>query len=117
MGNGVTSKAYNRALQDSLKTIKRAHKQLHVVTRTADATPTALTSRMELYGILLGEVAGIRSNLVAYLECTRAEGQIPMQMECVNRDTLQEVSSLVTIVVSKVNATVYYELFQLPSGA
>ena len=94
MSNGATSKAYNGALQDSLRTIKQTHRQLHVVTGTADATPTALMSRMELYGILLGEVAGIRSNLVAYLECTRAEGQIPMQMECVNRNSLQEVSSL-----------------------
>ena len=94
MGNGA-SKVYNRALLDSLKTIKRAHKQLHVVTKiNADPTPTALTSRLELYGILLGEVAGIRSNLVAYLGCARAEGQIPMQMECVNRATLQEISSL-----------------------
>ena len=93
MGNGVTSKAYNRALQDSLKTIKQAHRQLHVVAK-AHATPTVLTARMELYGILLGEVTGIRSNLVAYFECTRAEGQIPMQMECVNRSSLQEVSSL-----------------------
>jgi hypothetical protein len=93
MGNGVTSKAYNKALQDSLKTIKQAHRQLHIVTR-ADATPAALTSRMELYGLLLGEVTGIRSNLVAYLECTRAESQIPMQMERVNHDSLQEVSSL-----------------------
>ena len=93
MGNGVTSKAYNRALQNSLKTIKQAHRQLHVVAK-AHATPTVLTSRVELYGILLGEVTGIRSNLVAYLECTRAEGQIPMQMECVNRSSLQEVSSL-----------------------
>ena len=74
MGNGVTSKAYNGALQNSLKTIKQAHRQLHVVTRT-DATPTVLTSRMELYGILLGEITDIRSNLVAYLECTRAEGK------------------------------------------
>ena len=74
MGNGATSKAYNGVLQDSLRTIKRAHKQLHVVTKTA-ATPTALMSRMELYGVLLGEVAGIRSNLVAYLECARAEGK------------------------------------------
>ena len=93
MSNGVTSKAYNGVLQDSLRTIKQAHRQLHVVTGTA-ATPTVLMSRMELYGILLGEVAGIRSNLVAYLECTRAEGQIPRQMECVSRDPLQEGSSL-----------------------
>jgi hypothetical protein len=93
MGNGVKSKAYDRAVQDSLKTIKQAHKQLHIVAR-ADSTPTALTSRMELYRILLGEVTGIRSNLVAYLECTRAEGQIPTQMECLNRDSLQEGSSL-----------------------
>ena len=64
----------------------------HVVTGTA-ATPTALMSRIELYGILLGEVAGIRSNLVAYLTCTRTEGKIPMQMECVNRKSLQEGSS------------------------
>ena len=93
MGNGATCKAHNRAVQDSLKTIKQAHEQLHVVTRTG-ATPTALTLRMELYGILLGEVTGIRSNLVAYLECTRAEGQIPRQVPCVNRDSVQEVSSL-----------------------
>jgi hypothetical protein len=91
MGNGVKSKAYDRAVQDSLKTIKQAHKQLHI---KADSTPTALTSRMELYRILLGEVTGIRSNLVAYLECTRAEGQIPTQMECLNRHSLQEGSSL-----------------------
>ena len=93
MGNGATSKAYNRALQNSLKTIKQAHRQLHFVTK-ANATPTVLASRMELYRILLGEVTGIRSNLVAYLECTRAEGQISMQMECINRNSLQEVSSL-----------------------
>ena len=93
MRNGVTSKAYNGILQDSLRAIKRAHRQLHVVTGTA-ATPTVLMSRMELYGILLGEVADIRSNLVAYLECTRAGGQIPGQMECVSRDSLQEGSSL-----------------------
>ena len=94
MVNGA-SKVYNRALLDSLKTIKRTHKQLHVVTKIrTEATPTALTSRLELYGVLLGEVAGIRSNLVAYLECARAEGQIPMQMECVNGNTLQEISSL-----------------------
>ena len=94
MGNGA-SKVYNRALLDSLQTIKRAHKQLHVVTKIrADATPTALTSRLELYGVLLSEVAGIRSNLGAYLECARAESQIPMQMECVSRSTLQEKSSL-----------------------
>jgi hypothetical protein len=94
MSNGA-SKVYNRALLDSLKTIKRAHKQLHVVTKIrADATPTALTSRLELYGVLLGEVVGIRSNLVAYLECARAEGQIPMKMECVNGESLQEVCSL-----------------------
>ena len=94
MGNGA-SKVYNRALLGSLKTIKRAHKQLHVVTKiSADTTPTALTSRLELYGVLLGEVAGIRSNLVAYLECARAVGKIPTQMECVNRATLQEISSL-----------------------
>ncbi|MCA6119977.1 hypothetical protein J6524_34715 [Bradyrhizobium sp. WSM 1738] len=93
MGNGVTSEAYNRALQDSFKTIKHAHKQLRVVTK-AKATQTALMSRMELYGVLLGEVAGIRSNLVAYLEYTRGEGEIPMQMECVDRDPRQEVSSL-----------------------
>jgi hypothetical protein len=94
MGNGA-SKVYNRAVLDSLKTIKRAHKQLHVVTKIrADATPTALTSRLELYGVLLGEVTGIRSNLEAYLECARAESQIPMQMECVNSNTLQEISSL-----------------------
>jgi hypothetical protein len=55
MGNGA-SKVYNRALLDSLKTIKRAHKQLHVVTKiSADPTPTALTSRLELYGVLLGK--------------------------------------------------------------
>jgi hypothetical protein len=93
MGDGVTSKAYDRALQDSLKAIKQAHRRLHVVTK-ADVTPTGLTSRMELYGILLGEVTGIRSNLVAYLECTRAKGQIPRQMERVNRGSLQEGSSL-----------------------
>jgi hypothetical protein len=91
MGNCVASKAYNKALQDSLKTIKQAHKQLNVVTRAG--APTALTSCMELYGILLGEVTGIRSNLVAYLECARAEDQIPRQMQCVNRDSLQDVSS------------------------
>jgi hypothetical protein len=80
MGNCVASKAYNKALQDSLKTIKQAHKHLKVVIR-ADATPTALTSCMELYGILLEEVTGIRSNLVTYLECTRAEDQVPRQMQ------------------------------------
>jgi hypothetical protein len=94
MGNGA-SKVHNTALLDSLKTIKRAHKQLHVVTKIrADATPTALTSRLELYGVLLGEVAGIRSNLVAYLESAHAGGEIPMQMERVSRATLQEISSL-----------------------
>ena len=92
MSNGATSKAYNGILQDSLRTIKQTHRRLHVVTGTA-ATPTALIWRIELYGILLGEVAGIRSNLVAYLTCTRAEGQIPIQMECVNRKSLQEGSS------------------------
>jgi hypothetical protein len=90
MGDDLTSKAYNKALQDSLKTIKRAHKQLHVVTKP----PAALTSCMELYGILLGEVTGIRSKLVTYLECTRAAGQNSYAMQCVNRDPLQEVSSL-----------------------
>jgi hypothetical protein len=75
MDNGVASKAYNRALLDSLKTIKSAHNQLHSLTK-AHATPTALASRMELYGILLGEVTGIRGNLLAYLECARAGGQI-----------------------------------------
>ena len=90
MSNGATSKAYN--LEGSLRTIKQTHRRLHVVTGTA-ATPTALMSRIELYGILLGEVAVIRSNLVAYLTCTRAEGQIPIQMECVNRKSLQEGSS------------------------
>jgi len=67
MGNSVTSNAYNIVLQDSLKTIKHTHRRLHVVTK-ADVTWIALTSRIELYGILLGEVIGIRSNLVAYLE-------------------------------------------------
>ena len=85
MGNGLTSKAYNGVLEDSLRTIRQAHRQLHVVTRTT-ATPTALMSRMELYGILLGEVTSIRSNLVAYLECMRAEIRIPRQMEGVSRD-------------------------------
>jgi hypothetical protein len=93
MGNSVTSKAYNRALQDSLKAIKQAHRRLHVVTK-ADVTPTALTSCMELYGVLPVEVTGIRGNLVAYLECASAEGQIPRRMECVNRDSFQEGSSL-----------------------
>jgi Asp/Glu/hydantoin racemase len=92
MSNGATSKAYNGILQGSLRTIKQTHRRLHVVTGTA-ATPTALMSRIELYGILLGEVAGIRSNLVDYLTCTRAEGQIPVQMECLNRKSLQEGSS------------------------
>ena len=91
MGNGA-SKAYNRALLDSLKTIKRAHKQLQVVAKMrADATPTTLTSCLELYRVLLGEVAGIRSNLVAYLECGRAA---PIPMQNVSRNTLQEISSL-----------------------
>ena len=98
MSNGATSKAYNGVLEGSLRTIKQTHRQLHVVTRTA-ATPTALTSRMELYGILLGEVAGIRSNLVAYLECTRAEGQIPMQMECVNRQLASRGLVVVSVIV------------------
>ncbi len=93
MGNGVTSKVYDGTLQDSLRTIKQTHRQLHVVTKTT-ATPTALMSGMELYGILLGEVTSIRSNLVAYLECMRAESQIPRQMEGVSRDSLQEGSSL-----------------------
>ncbi len=94
MGNDA-SKVYNRVLLDSLKTIKRAHKQLHVVTKIrADATPTALTARLELYGVLLGEVASIRGNLVACLEGARAESQIPMQMEDVSRNTLQDISSL-----------------------
>ncbi|MEH2540856.1 hypothetical protein V1278_006124 [Bradyrhizobium sp. AZCC 1577] len=93
MDDDLTSNAYNRTLQDSLKTIKQANEQLHVVTK-ANATPAALTSCMELYGILLGEVTGIRSNLVTYLECTRAAGQNSYAMECVNRDPLQEVSSL-----------------------
>ena len=73
MGNSVTSNAYNIILQDSLKTIKHAHRRLHVVTK-ADVTPIALTSRIELYGILLGEVTDIRSNLVAYLASASAEG-------------------------------------------
>jgi hypothetical protein len=51
-------------------------------------------SRIELYGTLLGEIADIRNNLVAYLECTRAGGKIPGRMECVRSDPLQEVSSL-----------------------
>ena len=89
----MTDIPYNGILQDSLSAIKRAHRQLHVVIGTA-ATPTVLMSRMELYGMLLGEVADIRSNLVAYLECTRAGGPIPGQMERVRRDPLQEGSSL-----------------------
>lgn len=93
MGSGVTSKVYDGALQDSLRTIKQTHRQLHVVTKTT-ATPTALMSRMELYGILLGEVTSIRSNLVAYLECMRSESRIPRQMEGVSRDSLQDGSSL-----------------------
>jgi Asp/Glu/hydantoin racemase len=92
MRNGVTNIPYNGILQDSLSAIKQAHRQLHVVTGTA-ATPTVLTSRIKLYGILVGEIADIRTNLVAYLECTRAGGQIPGQMECVRSDPLQEGSS------------------------
>jgi hypothetical protein len=93
MRNGVTKLPYNRILQVSLSAVKQAQRQLHVVTGT-DATPTVLVSRIELYGILLGEIADIRSNLVAYRECTRAGGQIPRQMECVRGDPLQEGSSL-----------------------
>jgi hypothetical protein len=40
---------------------------------------------------LLGEVTGIRSNLVAYLAGT---GPIPMRTERVNGDSPQEVPSL-----------------------
>jgi hypothetical protein len=94
MGNGVTEIPYNGILQDSLNAIKQAHRQLHVVTGAAATTPAVLMSRIELYGTLLGEIADIRSNLVADLECTLAGGQIPGQMECVRSDPLQEVSSL-----------------------
>ena len=93
MRSGVTNMPYNGNLQDSLSVIKQAHRQLHVVTGTA-ATPTDLVSRIELCGILLGEIADIRSNLMAYLECTRSGGQIPGQLECVRSDPLQEGSSL-----------------------
>jgi hypothetical protein len=90
MGNCVASKAYDQTLRDSLKTIRSTYRQLHVVTK-ADTTSTVLASRVELYGILLGEVTGIRSNLVAYLACT---GPIPMRTERVNGDSPQEVPSL-----------------------
>ena len=71
MGNGA-SEVCHRALLVSLKTIKRARKQLIVRESGVDATPVALTSRMELCGVVLAEVAGIRSNLIAHLECARA---------------------------------------------
>jgi hypothetical protein len=71
MDNGAGD-AYKRALLESLRTIRRTHQQLEVAAgRRTNATPTALASQMELYGVLLGEVAGIRRNLVAYLECAR----------------------------------------------
>lgn len=80
---------------DLLRTIKRLHEQLHGVGRSRDgATPTTFKSCVELYGILLGEVAGISGNLKDQLECARAQCQIPTQMECVNRNTHQETSSL-----------------------
>jgi hypothetical protein len=94
LGNGVAEIPYNGILQDSLSAIKQAHRQLHVVTGAAATTPAVLMSRIELYGTLLGEIADIRSNLVAYLEFTCAGGQIPGRMECVRSDPLQEVSSL-----------------------
>ena len=94
MSNGATSISLQwNSSGFAQRQSSRAHRQLHVVTGTA-ATPTALMSRIELYGILLGEVAGIRSNLVALPRVHTCRGQIPGQMECVNRDPLQEGSSL-----------------------
>lgn len=94
MGNGA-SEAYHRALQDSLATIRRAHEKLHLAGRSGvGATSSTLKSRVELYGVLLGEVAGIRRNLTAHLEGARTQGQIQTLMERVNRSTIQETSSL-----------------------
>jgi hypothetical protein len=49
-----------------IRLIRQAHRKLHVLTGTP-ATRTVLKPRMELYGILLEDVADIRRNLVAYL--------------------------------------------------
>jgi hypothetical protein len=92
MGNGVINEPYKGALDNSLSAIKQAHRQLRLATGTA--TPTVLTLQIKLCGTLLEEITDVRSNLVAYLECTRPREQRPKQLECTSGDLLQEDSSV-----------------------
>ena len=92
MGNGVINEPYKGALDNSLSAIKQAHRQLRLA--TGAATPTVLTLQIKLCGTLLEEITDVRSNLVAYLECTRPQEQRPKQLECTSGDLLQEDSSV-----------------------
>jgi hypothetical protein len=61
--------SFDCAVRDSLSTIKQAHVRLHLLTGTC-ATAARLTSEIELYDLLLGEISGIHTSLAKDLKRT-----------------------------------------------
>jgi hypothetical protein len=70
-----SKKCFDRAVRDSLSTIKEAHVQLHLLTGTS-ATAALLASQIELCDVLLDEISGIHSHLARDLKHTRLTLQV-----------------------------------------
>ena len=66
--------SFDCAVRDSLSTIKQAHVRLHLLTGTC-ATAALLTSQIELYDLLLGEISDIHASLAKDLKHTRLTPQ------------------------------------------
>ena len=65
-----TSKSFDCTVRDSLNTIRAAHVRLNLLGGTR-ATTALLTSKIELYDVLLDELSAIRTGFARYLEDAR----------------------------------------------
>ena len=65
--DNTSGKPFDCTVRDSLDTIRATHVRLHLLEGTC-STATLLTSRIELYDVLLDELSGIHSNLANYFE-------------------------------------------------
>jgi hypothetical protein len=65
-----SDRSFDHAVRDSLNMIKEVHVQLRLLTGRC-ATPSLLTSQIDLYDVLLDEISGIHISLARDLRDAR----------------------------------------------
>jgi hypothetical protein len=66
----LSDRSFDHAFRGSLNTIKEVHVQLRLLTGRC-ATPSLLTSQIDLYDVLLDEISGIHISLARDLRHAR----------------------------------------------